>query len=538
MDRSRASLRDRRERKTLPEKCPEGGGEKPKFARFSTLTSEKAHGAVNHNCLKKIKFFDGRDPNFLDALMNDVEVEVFNEGDDIIKEGSSCDALFFLVYGAVEILVTAADELKRVAELGEGSVFGEMTFFGVAKASTATVRATELCNCRVIHHFRFNKVLVRFPEEKRFFKELAEQRKQCNSNEAGSSDRHSSGASDGSRPIVYKYSKSKSRRRSKEDVETEAPCQAQLNETKRLRGLQLLSVPRLSEGEASFSDRSTNDFQQARRSFSHEPRTGEGIHSEPLSGYSSWHANKAKRSSTKTSEEKARRHCMTQSSRNRQSSDGSQARVSQSSWNTQVSDTNRGVSQSSWNTRLCDTSLTGVRDDKQQRSRSSSLGSALSSEVSGPATPPPPLPSISRASADLLQNIEMPSKESARRSQEQSQSMRRTSGTNPWIPQEIPFQEQVQSVRRASGNKPWIAQELQAGSGLSPSCKTPRVLPLPQLSCDTKRLSSGNSVGTQPNSSAMQTSATKFHGTLLGRSQTRSWISGTSPRSPYAVKIW
>mmetsp|Transcript_115684 Transcript_115684/g.180763 ORF Transcript_115684/g.180763 Transcript_115684/m.180763 type:complete len:416 (+) Transcript_115684:28-1275(+) len=104
------------------------------------------------------------------------------KGEDIIKEGDDGTKMYFLNHGAVEILV--GPEEKQVTLLRKGNLFGELALLGNGKR-TCTVRALEVCDCRVVSAEAFHLVLRRFPEERAYFQEMAEQRRKESDREEG-----------------------------------------------------------------------------------------------------------------------------------------------------------------------------------------------------------------------------------------------------------------------------------------------------------------------------------------------------------------
>lgn len=135
---------------------------------------KESDGYFNHQCaLGKSKFFNGRNQFFLQALVETLTVELFVEGQDIIREGNEGDRAYFLNRGSVDVLINRG--AVKVATLDEGSVFGEMAIFGSGRRC-ATIRATEFCDCRVIHFSQFQKLLRQFPAENKYFLDLYEQR--------------------------------------------------------------------------------------------------------------------------------------------------------------------------------------------------------------------------------------------------------------------------------------------------------------------------------------------------------------------------
>jgi CRP-like cAMP-binding protein len=66
--------------------------------------------------------------------------KVFNDGEDIIRQGEAGDYMFEILEGRVEVLQERGGEEVRLAILDKGDFFGEMAIFEREKRS-ATVRA-------------------------------------------------------------------------------------------------------------------------------------------------------------------------------------------------------------------------------------------------------------------------------------------------------------------------------------------------------------------------------------------------------------
>lgn len=142
--------------------------------RYETPRSSNSRSTCNHNCLLQFPFLKERDARFLDALTSEVEVCIFKAGETIMKEGDVGETTHFLVFGTVEVFKDPG--CVKVAELGPGNVFGEAALLGVNPRRTATVKALEFCDCRVIHSRVFQKILLRFPIEKSFYQAMAVER--------------------------------------------------------------------------------------------------------------------------------------------------------------------------------------------------------------------------------------------------------------------------------------------------------------------------------------------------------------------------
>jgi len=128
----------------------------------------------NKDDLSKADFFSGRNPEFLRMVADFMETETFQAQQVVVAQNDVGHKAYVLRTGSVEILVGAAQ--KQVAILESGGIFGEMALFGMPKRS-ATVRCLEDCECQAINHSVFLKALQRFPDERKYFIGLANERK-------------------------------------------------------------------------------------------------------------------------------------------------------------------------------------------------------------------------------------------------------------------------------------------------------------------------------------------------------------------------
>jgi CRP-like cAMP-binding protein len=109
----------------------------------------------------------------LKALIRELEIELYSEGDIIMKEGSEGSNMIFLLHGCVDVFSNG----EKIATLGAGNLFGEMVGLGLSRTRTCTIVANEFCDCRCITAYAFKAVLNRFPEAKARFASIAEDRK-------------------------------------------------------------------------------------------------------------------------------------------------------------------------------------------------------------------------------------------------------------------------------------------------------------------------------------------------------------------------
>jgi len=72
----------------------------------------------------------------------DHSINKFNHGDILTKEGESSTALYLIVKGSLIVTKTRDKTKIRIAKLGPGEIFGEMSFFA-KKSRNSDVTANE-----------------------------------------------------------------------------------------------------------------------------------------------------------------------------------------------------------------------------------------------------------------------------------------------------------------------------------------------------------------------------------------------------------
>jgi CRP-like cAMP-binding protein len=92
--------------------------------------------------LLETPMFEKLDPLEIQEIIHIVEIEQYQAGDVVFREGDKGDAWFVLYRGAVEVLKHGATGEKRIAELGSQACFGEISILDGSPRS-ATIRATE-----------------------------------------------------------------------------------------------------------------------------------------------------------------------------------------------------------------------------------------------------------------------------------------------------------------------------------------------------------------------------------------------------------
>lgn len=90
------------------------------------------------------------------AQMNHSLVE-FKPGDCITREGDHSTALYLIVKGSVLVTKTQDETKIRIAKLGPGEIFGEMSFFSQRTRNSDIAASEKLIAIEMDDHF-FQKV--------------------------------------------------------------------------------------------------------------------------------------------------------------------------------------------------------------------------------------------------------------------------------------------------------------------------------------------------------------------------------------------
>lgn len=98
-------------------------------------------------------------------LLSYTETQRFRAGEMIMEQGDRDDALSFIQAGQVEVLLPGGrfSKVRRIAEMGAGSVMGEQSFLDGQPRSAAVRAITDVELCRLSHH-KFNILAAREPQ--------------------------------------------------------------------------------------------------------------------------------------------------------------------------------------------------------------------------------------------------------------------------------------------------------------------------------------------------------------------------------------
>jgi HEAT repeat protein/ATP/ADP translocase len=134
------------------------------LARINNEVAEMPEILEVVNNLKKFSILEGMGVRELHALASVLNVETFQSGDIMIKEGEENSAIYLLVAGNVDIYVGhgTPEEVKKVT-IGEGAFLGELSLFTRMPPNATCVAATET-HAYVLPHHRFVEIMKVYPQ--------------------------------------------------------------------------------------------------------------------------------------------------------------------------------------------------------------------------------------------------------------------------------------------------------------------------------------------------------------------------------------
>lgn len=114
--------------------------------------------------LKSLPFFAELNEEQLGSLKQHVEARDLLPKEVVFEQGDKGDAIYFIVKGEIDVLLdTGFDERLRLATLGKGNSFGEMSIVDKLPRS-ATVMATTYARVLSIDSDAFEEILTSRPE--------------------------------------------------------------------------------------------------------------------------------------------------------------------------------------------------------------------------------------------------------------------------------------------------------------------------------------------------------------------------------------
>jgi cAMP-dependent protein kinase regulator len=111
-----------------------------------------------------------------DAVVGQMVLEQFNEGDIVITEGEAGSSLYVIVSGEVKVYTRGAKgESFFLARLGEGDFFGEVSVL-TGKPRTATITAAQRTELLRLDKEKLDQIVPNFPRVKEILDEFYRRR--------------------------------------------------------------------------------------------------------------------------------------------------------------------------------------------------------------------------------------------------------------------------------------------------------------------------------------------------------------------------
>jgi len=110
------------------------------------------------SALKAMPLLSGLPHGEIERLAARAKLEHYAIGEELIKEGTSGSTAYFIVSGSCDVRRKRGSQQRRVATLGPGEFFGELSIIDPAPR-TATVTAAEDVSVFVLSGYDFNAAL-------------------------------------------------------------------------------------------------------------------------------------------------------------------------------------------------------------------------------------------------------------------------------------------------------------------------------------------------------------------------------------------
>jgi len=128
----------------------------------------------NLEFIQKVKLFQLSDIGFVMGLLKSMKPLICMTGDYIIRLGEIADSMYFIRKGTAKVVGSDTDG-SVIAQLGEGSYFGEIGLLKEGKRTTSVVACTD-CMLFSVDRDSLIQILEQFPNHRAFLEKIAEQR--------------------------------------------------------------------------------------------------------------------------------------------------------------------------------------------------------------------------------------------------------------------------------------------------------------------------------------------------------------------------
>lgn len=149
----------------------------PRGANSLPQPDESADQLARAQAISKIDFLHGLPATAIDTLAADSHLELYAQGEYIVRQGETGEELFVCLSGTLQVLHQSDNgEQREVARLAAGGLFGEIAQL-TGQARNASVRAATTCELLVLRKPAFVQVLKETPAFAELISERLAQRR-------------------------------------------------------------------------------------------------------------------------------------------------------------------------------------------------------------------------------------------------------------------------------------------------------------------------------------------------------------------------
>ena len=161
----------------LPEAVHEKIAHEPR-SRLRRLRGQKAM-RLNINpgeLLRKVPFFTGMNAQEFDDIVACMRVRTCNRNETIITQGDTDDSLFLVARGILKVVRIQDGQMKEVARLRSGDIFGETALLH-GEPRSATIKSVTPCSVYQLHRSDLDQIIGKYPDIGRLLAKADEERR-------------------------------------------------------------------------------------------------------------------------------------------------------------------------------------------------------------------------------------------------------------------------------------------------------------------------------------------------------------------------
>jgi hypothetical protein len=136
------------------------------------VETPRSEPAFPQTTMPKISLFEALEPPEREAVIREMELEEFDEGDVIITEGEPGTSMYIVASGEVKVYTRAkAGENIYLAKLGAGDFFGEVSVL-TGKPRTATITVSQPASLLRLDKTKLDGILSSYPGIRRVLDQI------------------------------------------------------------------------------------------------------------------------------------------------------------------------------------------------------------------------------------------------------------------------------------------------------------------------------------------------------------------------------